>query len=129
MPKFAKTSVSNHMRSRASNLRNQSTPAEILLWQELKNSKLGVKFRRQQPLDHFIVDFYCADLNLVIEIDGNTHDFLAVATNDAHKENYLRNQGYHILRFTDHDVQQNLDGVITNISEYLLTHKSPPQTC
>ena len=130
MQKFAKTSISDQMRTRANNLRNHSTPAEIILWQELKNSKLGVKFRRQQPLDHFIADFYCADLRLVIEIDGESHDFSGVASKDKVKEDYLRSKGYFMLRFVDFDVHHNLEGVIIQIKKFILeAKKSPPQTC
>ncbi len=130
MQKFAQTSVSNHMRSRANILRSRSTHAEIVLWQELKNSKLGQKFRRQQPLDHYIADFYCADLKLVIEIDGESHNFSEVVKKDKMKEDYLRNKGYHVLRFVDIDIHHNLEGVIIQIKKFILdAMKSPPQTC
>ena len=56
-------------------LRNNSTLSEVLLWKQIKNKSLGVEFKRQVPILEYIVDFYCQELRLVIEVDGNTHDF------------------------------------------------------
>jgi very-short-patch-repair endonuclease len=66
-------------------LRNNSTLSEILLWKQIKNKALGIEFHRQVPIDEFIVDFYCHELMLAIEIDGISHDFKY--------ENDLRRQG------------------------------------
>ncbi len=116
------------MRLRAKNLRNNSTAAEIILWQELKNSRPGAKFRRQQPLDHYVADFYCPALKLIIEIDGNSHDFAEINAKDKSKEKYLGQQGYQALRFTDSDIKDNLEAVLIQIRNHIdASAKSPPQ--
>ena len=74
---------------------------------------MGVKFRRQQPIDHYIVDFYCRDMRLVIEADGGQH----TTEKDAARTAYLRAQGLHILRFWNNDILYNQAGVYLTIAE------------
>ena len=64
-----------NLKEKARLLHKNSTLSEIILWKNIKNKSLGYEFHRQVPLDNFIVDFYCHELNLAIEIDGNTHDY------------------------------------------------------
>ena len=102
---------------RAAELRNIVTPAETSLWQSLHINKWKVKFRRQHPIGHYVVDFYCHSLKLVIEIDGDIHTREDVKKNDAERENYLRSLGLTILRFTNEDVFKSRSGLLDTIAE------------
>ena len=78
------------------------TPAEKILWQELRGNKLGVHFRRQQIIAGFIVDFYCHKAGLVIEVDGDIHDLQQ--EEDARQEKVLREMGLRVVRFGNEEV-------------------------
>ena len=91
-------------------LRNNSTLAEALLWKEIKNKTFGVEFHRQVPLDEFIVDFYCHEIMLAIEIDGYSHDFKYEY--DAKRQHQLENYGISFLRFTEKEVKRDMRNVI-----------------
>ena len=105
----------------ARKLRNNSTLSEALLWQRLKGKNmLEFDFHRQKPLDNYIVDFFCNDLNLVIEIDGITHDFKM--DKDKIRQIKLENYGIKFLRFTEKDVRQNLEGVIQSIERWIISN-------
>jgi very-short-patch-repair endonuclease len=97
-------------------LRNSATPQEVIVWSRLKNSQLGYKFRRQHSIGKYIVDFYCPDKKLIIEIDGSQHIDNAY---DKERDAYLKGLGFIILRFWDNDVNNNLDGVLMKIIENL----------
>jgi len=102
----------------AKNLRNNSTLSEVLLWQQLKGRKMkGFDFHRQKPIANYIVDFFCHDLMLVIEIDGISHD--EKINKDIKRQEELENLGIVFLRFNDLDVKRNLEGVITVIEEWI----------
>jgi len=112
------------LKERAKELRNNMTPGEVLLWNELKRKQLmGYDFDRQRPIDHFIVDFYCKDLLLAIEIDGDSH--IGKEAYDAAREKRLNDLGVHILRFDDLEVRCNLDRVIKAIEDWIAKN-SPP---
>ncbi|MPL97852.1 hypothetical protein SDC9_44047 [bioreactor metagenome] len=99
------------LKQRAKELRKNSTLSEVLLWQQLKGKKMmGLDFHRQKPIDRYIVDFYCAELMLAIEIDGITHD--NKVEYDRFREQRLNTLGLSVLRFLDTDVKHNLAGVI-----------------
>ena len=92
-------------------LRKSGTLAEVLLWKELKGKKLkGCRFLRQKPIEGFIVDFFCPTFKLVIEIDGVSHD--SKMERDEEREKSLERIGFSVLRFTEGDVRNNLDGVV-----------------
>lgn len=102
----------------ARTLRKNSTLAEILLWNEIKGKKmLGYDFHRQKPIDDYVVDFYCPRLELVIEIDGVTHD--EKEEEDRIRQKRLESFDLHVLRFRDEEVKQNLDGVLIAIREWI----------
>jgi very-short-patch-repair endonuclease len=110
----------------ARNLRNHSTLAEVLLWKQLKGKQIGgYDFHRQKPIDKYIVDFYCRELNLVIEIDGRSH--LEKYDEDINRQHRLESLGLHILRFTDSEVKNNLIGVVSMIEDWIdtPTHDTP----
>lgn len=95
---------------RARELRSDMTPAEKLLWQQLRTNKLGVHFRRQQIIAGFIVDFYCHKAALVIEVDGDIHDLQQ--EEDARRDHVLREMGLTIVRFRNEDVIKDLPAVL-----------------
>lgn len=98
---------------KASQLRENPTDAEMALWNKLKDSKkIGVKFRRQHPIDIFIVDFYCHSLKLVIEIDGGYHLNPSQKEYDLGREGELRNLGIRTIRFSNEAIMNHLSNVI-----------------
>jgi len=101
------------LKSLARKLRKNSTLAEILLWMNIKNRALGYEFHRQVPMDKFIVDFYCHELNLVIEIDGYTHDYNFVK--DTLRQTRLESFGLVVVRFTDADIKKSMNDVIRSL--------------
>jgi len=101
------------LKSLARKLRKNSTLAEILLWMNIKNRALGYEFHRQVPMDKFIVDFYCHELNLVIEIDGYTHDYNFVK--DTLRQTRLESFGHVVVRFTDADIKKSMNDVIRSL--------------
>ena len=103
---------------RARELRQAMTPAENILWQELRANKLGVHFRRQQIIAGFIVDFYCHKAALVVEVDGKIHDFQQ--EEDARREKVLREMGLSIVRFRNENVIQDLPMVVEKIKTLIL---------
>lgn len=104
--------------------RKLSTPPERLLWQVLRSRKLhGHKFRRQVWLGPFIADFFCAEAGLVIEVDGDTH--AGQQTYDQRRTAWLRQEGFNLVRFTNADVMQNLDGVLEHIASLLPSPSQP----
>ncbi|MDR4499570.1 MAG: type I restriction endonuclease [Candidatus Scalindua sp.] len=109
----------------ARKLRKNMTLSEVLLWDQLKQKKmLGFDFDRQKPLDEYIVDFYCKDLILAIEIDGGSHDFKEVYENDVVRQKRLESLGVRFLRFHDLDVKKNLNGVFRVIEHWIKEHQN-----
>ncbi len=110
----------------ARNLRNDSTFTEIMLWNYLKKKQVrGYDFDRQKPIDNYIVDFYCKDLNLAIEIDGESH--YGREERDKLKDKRLKELGVSVLRFDDLDIIYKLDKVIESIEKWIdeNTRKQP----
>ena len=93
----------------AGELRHEMTPAERKLWAYLRNDQLGVNFRRQHAIGSYITDFCCVQRKLVIELDGGQH--LDQQEYDLQRSEYLRSKGYHVLRFWNNDVLDDLEGV------------------
>jgi len=99
----------------ARELRQPQTAAEATLWQHLRNRNLIYKFRRQHPIDRFIIDFYCAEARLCIEIDGGSHFETKQAEYDAVRTGYLEQLGYRVIRFTNDDVRYSIHEVVGEI--------------
>jgi very-short-patch-repair endonuclease len=121
--------VSEQHRHRAKRLRRAMTRAEILLWCYLKAHHLdGLAFRRQAPMGRYVVDFVCHAARLIVELDGETHDFDARQQHDAVRDAWLASRGYHVLRFTNEEVLTALEGVLTVIRETAATRirSAPP---
>ena len=101
-------------------LRKNMTPAEVELWEALKGNKLNsTKFRRQHPISQFIVDFYCHKYRLVIELDGSVHELEDQKERDEGREAMLKDLGLIVIRFSNMEVKNNLNQVLTTISDYL----------
>lgn len=97
-------------------LRNKSTPGEIMLWREIKGRKLrGYQFMRQKPIGNYIVDFFCSKLKLVIEIDGDSH--IGKEAYDRKRQQELEALGLSFLRFEELEARYNLDRVIQTIEQ------------
>ena len=109
--------VTKEKLQRARELRRDMTPAEKLLWQELRANKLGVHFRRQQVIAGFIVDFYCHKVALVIEVDGDIHDLQKEG--DAKRDKALSELGLKIVRFRNEEILKDLTIVLGRIKEKL----------
>jgi very-short-patch-repair endonuclease len=105
------------IRQFARELRQPQTPAEATLWRHLRNRNLKYKFRRQHPIDFFIIDFYCAKAKLLIEIDGASHDEKEQQEYDQARAEYLEALGYKVIRFRNEDVRYNAHAVVTAIIE------------
>jgi very-short-patch-repair endonuclease len=100
----------------ARQMRCKPTPAEELLWQRLRNRQIaGAKFRRQHVIERFIVDFYCSEAQLAIEIDGPIHDYTPVE--DAVRQDFLESLGLRVMRFANDEVQAGIERVIRQIEE------------
>jgi very-short-patch-repair endonuclease len=98
----------NRLRARARELRNNPTDAERVLWSQLRFWQLdGYKFRRQQPLGQYIVDFICLEKRVVVEVDGGQHSQQV----DAERDTWLRDEGFIVLRFWNHEVLKNIETV------------------
>ena len=109
-------SVSYEMHERAKKLRREMTPAENILWKELRTNKLdGFHFRRQQVMDGYFADFYCHQHALIIEPDGDIHEFQK--DYDADREAHLVARGFRIVRFNNEEVYKDLRGVLRRIVE------------
>ncbi len=98
------------LKALARNLRQSSTKSEIRLWKYIKGKVLGYQFHRQVPIDEFIVDFFCHELRLIIEIDGYTHDYNY--EHDLHRQEKLESFGLQLIRFTDEDIRKHLNDVL-----------------
>jgi very-short-patch-repair endonuclease len=98
-------------------LRNNTTHSEYVLWQELRKQKLGYKFRRQVSIGAFIVDFYCHELRLIIEVDGWVHEEEYQKEYDERRQFWLEKRGYMIIRFLNDEVLFERDSVIEKIKQ------------
>jgi len=101
----------------ARQLRNNSTLSEVLLWNNIKNINFGYEFHRQVPIDKFIVDFYCHELLLAIEIDGSSHDFNY--DNDCLRETLLENHVIKVIRYLDIDIKRNMNDVLRSLENII----------
>jgi very-short-patch-repair endonuclease len=118
--------VTRTMRSRARSLRRDSTDAERVIWVALRAHRLnGAGFRRQKPIGSYIADFACEAPKLIVELDGGQHFETEQQKRDARRDKFLRGKGYRILRFNNHDVMSNKDGVLETIAAAIEASPSP----
>ena len=108
------------LRILARKLRKEMTLSEVLLWNELKQKKmLGYDFDRQKPLDNYIVDFFCKELLLVIEVDGSSHHHEEPYKADLLRQQKLESLGVHFLRFDDREVKKDIHNVLRSIEVWI----------
>lgn len=107
-----------HLKTTRQELRNNPTKAEQFLWNFLKGKQLkNTKFRRQHSIGNFIIDFYCAEMKLAIEIDGDIHEKAEIKQNDKEKTETLNFYHIRILRFTNKEIFDNVNQVLKTIEE------------
>ena len=108
----------------AKKLRKNMTLSEVLLWNNLKRKQmLGYDFDRQRPIDKYIVDFYCKDLQLAIEVDGYSHTLEDVKVNDQTRQERLENLGVKFIRINDLEVKNNITSVLQQIEGWITLHE------
>ena len=120
--KFKRTiyPYNSKLKELARELRNNSTFAEVLLWNELKNKQMmGYDFHRQKPIMNYIVDFICVELKLVIEVDGVSHDSEEQLTKDMYRQTEIEALGLTFLRFDDDDIKTQIEAVVNYIKQYI----------
>jgi very-short-patch-repair endonuclease len=102
-------------------LRTHSTRAEIVLWYNLKGRQmLGYKFRRQHGVGQYVLDFYCPELRLALEIDGESHDSIEARVHDEARQRSIEEHSIQFLRFRDEEVLGNINGVLKRIAEEIV---------
>jgi len=109
----------------ARKLRINQTDAEKIIWKHLKAKQINyLKFRRQQPIGPYIVDFICFKVRLIIELDGSQH--IDDREIDIERDNWLKSQGFTVLRFWNSEVMKNINGVLNVVNDFCCNH--PPLT-
>ena len=103
----------------ARQLRQNMTPAEKVLWEHIRSKSLGHKFRNQHAIYKYVVDFYCHELRLFIEVDGSIHTLTEIALNDKDREYNLLSLGLHIIRFTNDEIFNDIDRVLNDIKKII----------
>jgi very-short-patch-repair endonuclease len=117
----------SHLTHIARELRRSQTPAEALLWERLRNRKLaGLKFKRQHRIGRFIVDFYCRELRLVVELEGGIHDRTDQRTYDEMRFEELKARGLRVLRIRNEEVLNDVEGVLRKIVALTLSLRDTP---
>jgi very-short-patch-repair endonuclease len=121
--------VSERQRGRAKQLRQAMTRAETLLWRYVKANRIdGLGFRRQVPIRNYIADFVCLSTKLIVELDGESHDFEERQKADQSRDAFFVSEGFQVLRFTNEQVMSNLEGVVEVIRQTAASRASglPP---
>ena len=107
---------------KARSLRKEMTDVERILWQKIRNRKIsGFKFRRQHPIGQFIVDFFCPEKDLIIELDGGIHMEEVVKERDENRSAELERLGLKVVRFRNEEVEEDIDGVLDRIRDLLIS--------
>ena len=116
-----KVSYNRFLNKLARGLRNESTVAERKFWRALRQMPFypDTVFNRQKPIGNYIVDFYCHQLKLVVEIDGDTHGEPATQASDALRTAFLNQQGLTVIRYTNPEVLNNIEGVMADLEEVI----------
>ena len=129
MPRRKIIPYNPQLKELASELRNNATKAERVLWKSLSGKQcFGYDFHRQKPVGNFIVDFFCQELMLVIEVDGVSHNLQSVRARDKEKEAFLHGLGITVLRFQDDDIYQDNRDTLSEIERYVLEFEKQNQS-
>jgi len=115
-----------YLKPYARKLRNQSTKAEVKIWKSLLRAKKmkGYPFLRQRPILKYIADFYCKPLRLIIEIDGSIHEVEEIKNKDIIRQRELEKAGYHVIRFSNLEVYNEIDNVKQKIEEWIVNFEN-----
>ena len=105
-------------KTKARQLRREMKDAEIVLWKYLRNRATGHKFRRQHPVGPYVLDFYCYELNLCVELDGSVHNSPMADIHDTIRTEFLNRQGITVLRYSNDAVRKNVGGVLMSIERF-----------
>ena len=105
----------------ARRLRREMSLPERVLWAQLRGQQLGVKFRKGHPIGPYVIDFYCCEIRLAVEVDGEAHGRGEAPGFDERRDAFLRENGHHVLRFTANDVLRNLEGTLAAISAHVMS--------
>ena len=123
--RYTNPALYRELKIRARVMRKHPTPAEAILWQRLRHRRVGgYHFRRQHPIVRYIVDFYCAEAKLVIEVDGSVHDEPDHDEYDVERQAFLEELGLRVLRFHNREVLRGIDEVVKAIANEL--QSTPP---
>ena len=122
MPRNTIIPYNAKLKQRARELRKNATYSEKILWQAIRRKQLGYEFHRQVPIDQFIVDFYCHELMLAIEVDGISHEADGAKERDIERQLRIENFGVTFLRFKDEAVKENADRVVAKIERWIREH-------
>jgi len=118
--------VTNNFINLSKTLRKEQTPWEAKLWYLLRGNRLnGLKFKRQVPIGKFIADFCCDEKALIIELDGGQHNETRALEADIERSEFLKSEGYTVLRFWNNELDSNIDGVLEAIRRATSLPTSP----
>ena len=110
----------DELTEKARYLRKNMTPQENIMWNHLRNKRYkGLQFKRQEPINRYIVDFVCHSKKLIIEIDGGQHNEDKNILYDNERTKYLESLGYEVVRFWNNDIDNNIEGVFEEIDKYI----------
>uniref|UniRef100_UPI0030EE6DC1 endonuclease domain-containing protein n=2 Tax=Rhodohalobacter sp. 8-1 TaxID=3131972 RepID=UPI0030EE6DC1 len=99
-------------------LRNNMTKWEVILWNDLKGKNmLGFKVRRQYGIDNFVIDFYCPELKLAIEVDGDVHEFTSKKLSDSRKNDLLKDEGIKLIRLNNYDLEDDYESIVLYLED------------
>lgn len=113
--------ASPHLFKYARDLRQRQTDAEKIVWEMLRDRRFqNLKFRRQHPIFHFVADFYCHSLKLIVEVDGGHHDLPEQMVSDQERDQYFEDYSYHVIRLPNKDVLFDLQSVKKRLREYII---------
>lgn len=107
------------LKDRRTELRRKETTTEKILWFYLRSNKLGVKFKRQHSVGGYILDFYCSEKKLIVELDGEVHNTKEAQEYDKVRDKFFKELGYATLRFLNREIENDIDEVLDKISKFL----------
>lgn len=119
MPRNKIIPYNKNLKAKARELRKNMTRSEVILWDKIRGKKLGLQFHRQVPILEYIVDFYCHELLLVIEVDGSSHDTDEAYKYDISRQKAIEEWGVRFLRFRDEAVKQDLGNVMRTLEYWI----------
>ena len=108
------------LKERRKELRKNQTKTEEILWFELRHEKLGFKFKRQHSIGGYILDFYCPQKKLIVELDGEVHNTKEAKEYDEVRDKYFKELGYTTIRFLNREVENDIEKVLDKIKNYLI---------